>query len=62
MKNKTGTPIQCHKCGYGWLTQSQMFFVQCPRCRTNVRLAPQFSAVEQTEEFQALKRLFGEML
>jgi len=29
------TPIEAHcpKCGYDWITKSEMYSVNCPRCR-----------------------------
>lgn len=31
-KNKTGMPVKCQRCGYEWLTQSENFYVSCPKC------------------------------
>ena len=26
------TKIKCHKCGYIWNSESELFFVTCPSC------------------------------
>jgi predicted Zn-ribbon and HTH transcriptional regulator len=36
-RNETGKPIQCHHCGYKWLTKSVNEYVPCPRCLYRVR-------------------------
>lgn len=30
--------VECEHCGYKWETKSQMFFVNCPRCRKQVNI------------------------
>lgn len=30
--------VTCNHCGYKWETKSKMFFVNCPRCRKQVRI------------------------
>ena len=37
-KNMDGRPIECKKCGYKWLTKSELYYITCPRCRRNVKI------------------------
>lgn len=31
-KQKEGSHVRCHKCGYAWMTKSEMLMVPCPSC------------------------------
>lgn len=50
MKNKTGKPVKCNTCGYGWLTQSKMYYVPCPRCRRIVKIRDIKKITDQKKE------------
>lgn len=39
MKNKeTKKEVQCLTCGYSWKTKSEKIYVNCPSCRTSVKI------------------------
>jgi predicted Zn-ribbon and HTH transcriptional regulator len=37
-RNTEGTPAKCKRCGYEWLSQSELYYVSCPRCKTLVKI------------------------
>ena len=54
-RNETGIPVLCHKCGYAWLTRSQLYFVKCPRCRAQI-------GIRKPDQDEAMKNILERVL
>jgi len=37
MTEENKRQIKCQRCGYEWITTSEMIYVSCPNCQTKVK-------------------------